>query len=59
VKVGSHPDWLSFSPDSRFVYAANGASDDVSVIEIATLQEVARIPVGSAPKRNISAVLAR
>jgi len=41
------------------VYAANGASDDVSVIEIATLQEVARIPVGSAPKRNISAVLAR
>ena len=59
VKVGSHPDWLSFSPDSRFVYAANGASDDVSVIEIATLQEVARIPVGSAPKRNISAVLVR
>jgi YVTN family beta-propeller protein len=57
VPVGSHPDWLTFTPDSRFVYVANGHSDDVSVIDIATRQEVARLPVGSAPKRNITAVL--
>jgi YVTN family beta-propeller protein len=59
VKVGSHPDWITFSPDSKYAYAANGASDDVSVIDINTLEEVERIKVGSAPKRNISAVLAR
>ena len=57
VKVGSHPDWLTFTPDSRFVYVANGYSDDVSVIDIAAREEVARVPVGSAPKRNITAVL--
>lgn len=57
VKVGSHPDWLTFTPDGRFVYVANGHSDDVSVVDIAAMQEVARIPVGSAPKRNITAIL--
>lgn len=59
VKVGSHPDWITFSPDSRFAYVANGASDDVSVIDVSELKEVTRIPVGSAPKRNITAILPR
>lgn len=59
VKVGSHPDWITFSRDSRYAYAANGASDDVSVIDIADLREVKRIKVGKAPKRNISTVIPR
>jgi YVTN family beta-propeller protein len=54
VAVGSHPDWLTFTPDSRFVYVANGYSDDVSVVDIAALKEVVRLPVGKAPKRNIT-----
>jgi len=57
VKVGSHPDWLSFSPDSRFAYAANGDSNDVSVLDMKAIKEVARIPVHEAPKRNITAIL--
>ena len=57
VETGSHPDWLSFSPDSRFVYVANGGSDDVSIVEIETLKEIVRLPVGSSPKRNIAARL--
>lgn len=57
VPVGSHPDWITFSPDSRFAYAANGDSDDVSVIDIQTAKEIKRIPVGEAPKRNITAIL--
>ncbi len=57
VEVGSHPDWLTFTPDSRFVYVANGHSDDVSVIDIAAIEEVARLPVGAAPKRNITMML--
>lgn len=57
VKVGSHPDWVTFTPDSHFAYVANGDSNDVSIIDITALQEVARLPVGEAPKRNITAVL--
>ena len=57
VEVGSHPDWLTFTPDSRFAYVANGHSNDVSVVDVAELREVARLPVGDAPKRNITAIL--
>lgn len=57
VEVGSHPDWLTFTPDSRYVYVANGHSDDVSVVDVARLEEVVRLPVGQAPKRNITTVL--
>jgi YVTN family beta-propeller protein len=57
VSVGNHPDWLTFSPDSEFVYVANGGSDDVSIIDIEARVEVKRLPVGAAPKRNIAAVL--
>jgi len=58
VAVGSGPLWLTFTPDSKFVYVANTSEDSVSVIDVATRKEVTRIPVGRAPKRNISAVLA-
>ena len=57
VRVGSHPDWLTFTPDSRFVYVANGHSDDVSIVDIAERREVKRLEVGSAPKRNIAVIL--
>ncbi|MDT8398633.1 MAG: beta-propeller fold lactonase family protein [Pseudomonadales bacterium] len=57
VKVGSHPDWLTFSPDSRFVYVANGHSDDISVVDIQGMSEVRRLKTGQAPKRNITVVL--
>ncbi len=54
VRAGDHPDWITFSPDSRFAYAANGGSDDVTVIDIKEVREVATIKVGAAPKRNIT-----
>ncbi len=57
VGVGTHPDWVTFTPDSRFAYIANGNSNDVSVIDVTAMKEVARIPVGEAPKRNITAIL--
>jgi YVTN family beta-propeller protein len=59
VRVGDHPDWLTFTPDSKFVYVANAGSNSVSAVDIATLKEVARIPVGQVPKRNITAVLGK
>lgn len=55
VQVGHHPDWLTFTPDSKTVYVANAGSNSVSAVDIATRKEVARIPVGQVPKRNITA----
>lgn len=57
VKVGDHPDWLTFTPDSKRVYVANAGSNSVSAVDIATRKEIARIPVGQVPKRNITAVM--
>jgi YVTN family beta-propeller protein len=55
VRVGSHPDWLTFSPDSKYVYVANAGSNTTSVVDIARMTEVAQIPVGQVPKRIITA----
>jgi YVTN family beta-propeller protein len=57
VKVGDDPDWLTFTPDSARVYVANAGSNSVSVVDVAARREVARIPVGQVPKRNITVVL--
>ncbi|MGH9336184.1 MAG: cytochrome D1 domain-containing protein, partial [Vicinamibacteria bacterium] len=57
VKVGHHPDWLTFTPDSKTVYVANAGSNSVSAVDIESMKEVARIPVGQVPKRNITAII--
>jgi YVTN family beta-propeller protein len=57
VHVGDHPDWLTFTPDSKSVYVANAGSNSVSVVDVASRKEVTRIPVGQVPKRNITAIL--
>jgi len=57
VKVGHHPDWLTFTPDSKRAYVANAGSNSVSVIDIDARKELMQIPVGQVPKRNITAVL--
>jgi len=57
TKVGHHPDWLTFTPDSARVYVANAGSNSVSAIDIASRKEIATIPVGQVPKRNTTAIL--
>lgn len=57
VVVGSQPEWITFTPDSKFAYVANTGSHDVSVVDVKLMKEVTRIPVGWSPKRNITAVL--
>ena len=57
VRVGTVPDWLTFTPDSRFLYVANAHSNTVSVIDVSARTEVAVIEVGQVPKRNITAIL--
>lgn len=57
VDVGLAPDWVTLTPDGKTAYVANAASNEVSVVDIVNLKEVARIPVGQVPKRNITAML--
>jgi len=57
TKVGHHPDWVTLTPDGKRAYVANAGSNSVSVIDLATRKEIAQIPVGQVPKRNITAVL--
>lgn len=55
--VGLAPDWVTLTPDGRTAYVANAGSNTVSVIDIASMKEVTRIPVGQVPKRNTTASL--
>jgi YVTN family beta-propeller protein len=57
VHVGQHPEWVTFSPDGKFIYSAVAGDNAVSVVNTATLKEIARIPVGQVPKRNGTALL--
>jgi len=57
VDVGIAPDWVTLTPDGRSAYVANAGSNSVSVVDLAAMREVVRIPVGQVPKRNITAVL--
>jgi YVTN family beta-propeller protein len=49
IKVGARPWGLGVSPDGKFLFAANGPSNDVSVVDLQTNLEVARIKAGSSP----------
>src|SRR5215471_17300267 len=49
--------WVTLTPDGKNAYVANPVTNDVSVIDVKALKEVARIPVGFVPKRNTTAML--
>jgi YVTN family beta-propeller protein len=56
-EVGLSPDWVTLTPDGERAYVANAASNSVSVVDLKSMKELTRIPVGQVPKRNITAVL--
>lgn len=49
IKAGSAPHGVVVSSDGKFVYVTNLLSNDVSVINTASDQEIARVPVGKGP----------
>lgn len=58
VEVGRHPDWLSLTPDGKFLYVALAGDDETAVVDTESMKVVDRIPVGNVPKRNTAGVLA-
>ena len=49
--------WLTLTPDGKTAYVANAVTNDVSAVDLASMKEVARIPVGYVPKRNATVML--
>jgi YVTN family beta-propeller protein len=54
IPVGHDPNWIVLSPDAKRAFVSNRRSDDVSVIDLATYKEIARIKVGKYPQRMAS-----
>jgi YVTN family beta-propeller protein len=54
---GKGAGWVTLTPDGKSAYVANPVTNDVSVVDVASMKEVARIPVGFVPKRNTTALL--
>ena len=57
VHVGGHPEWITLTPDGKKAYIAAAGDNTVTVVDTATLKEIARIPVGQVPKRNGTAMV--
>ena len=49
--------WVTLTPDGKTAYVANAVTNDVSVVDVKSLKEVTRIPVGFVPKRNTTGML--
>jgi YVTN family beta-propeller protein len=49
IPVGARPWGIALTPDRRYLYAANGPSNDVSVIDTSSLAVVKTIAVGRSP----------
>ena len=54
---GKGAGWVTLTPDGKSAYVANPVTNDVSVVDVASMKEVARIPVGFVPKRNTTGLL--
>jgi YVTN family beta-propeller protein len=54
IPTGKCPNWVAFSPDGKYCVVSNSGSDDCSIIDSQTRQEVARVRVGRGPKRLLA-----
>jgi len=55
--TGKGAGWVTLTPDGKTAYVANPVTNDVSVVDVATMKETTRIKVGYVPKRNVTVAL--
>ena len=55
--TGKGAAWVTLTPDGKTAYVANPVTNDVSVVDIKSMKETTRIPVGFVPKRNTTGFL--
>jgi YVTN family beta-propeller protein len=49
--------WVTLTPDGKRAYVADPVGNTTLVVDIPTMKEIARIPVGQVPKRNHTMVI--
>ena len=57
VEVGPAANWMTPTPDSRYMYVAISGADYTLAVDLQKLEVVARMTVGAGPKRIDTAVL--
>jgi YVTN family beta-propeller protein len=55
--TGKGADWVTLTPDGKTAYVANVITNDVSAVDVKSMKEITRIPVGYVPKRNATGML--
>jgi len=55
--TGKGAGWVTLTPDGKTAYVANPVTNDVSVVDVASMKEVTKIKVGFVPKRNVTVSL--
>ena len=50
--------WITLTPDGKRAYVADPVGNMTIVVDVPTMKEVAKIPVGQVPKRNHTMVVA-
>jgi YVTN family beta-propeller protein len=55
--TGAAPQWLCFSPDSKYAYISNSSDSTISVIDTNTWKEIKVLPAGELVKRSAVLVL--
>ncbi|HVZ59175.1 MAG TPA: cytochrome D1 domain-containing protein [Terriglobales bacterium] len=54
---GKGSSWVTLSPDNKKAYVANSMTNNVSVVDVASMKEITTIPVGWVPKRSTLGML--
>ena len=54
---GKGAGWVTLTPDGKTAYVANPVTNDVSVVDVATMKETTKVKVGYVPKRNVTVTL--
>ncbi len=53
IPVGKDPNYVIFSKDGKFAYVTNRQSNDLSIIDVAKLEEIKRLKLGRYPQRMV------
>ena len=59
VEVGPSANWMTATPDSRYMYVAVSGSDHTVAVDLRALKIVAKIKTGARPARISTAILPR
>ena len=55
--ISAVPEWVTFTPDGKYLYISNASQKSVSVIDTAAMKLAKVIPVGEVPKRSNTLVI--